>query len=102
MYVFLENVISSIYDLLAGVPQVSVLGPILFLIFINDAPKIKKVDGSIFADDKLMFTASFRISAIINRLQQAYKANKRFFHKWKIKLNEKKTEAILFTKRRPI
>lgn len=102
MFIFFENVISLIYNLLAGVPQGSVLGPILFLIFINDAPKIKGVDDSIFADDKLMFSSSFRISAIIKRLNQAYKANKRFFHKWKIKLNELKTEAILFTKRRPI
>jgi hypothetical protein len=101
-YVTLNNVRSRPYKLFAGVPQGSVLGPLLFILFINDAPRITDVDESIFADDKLIYTASFRISAIKNRLQKALAQNKRFFHKWKIKINEKKTEAILFTKRRPV
>lgn len=101
-FVSLNNEKSVLHKLLAGVPQGSVLGPLLFLIFINDAPKVKFVKESLFADDKLMFTASFRISAITKRLQQAFVANKRFFHKWKIKINDGKTEAILFTKRRPV
>lgn len=92
---------SRLLKLLAGVPQGSVLGPLLFLIFINDAPKTCKVDESIFADDKLFYSAFYRISAIVKRLQHAFKVNIRYFHKWKIKINENKTEAILFTKRRP-
>ena len=28
--------------------------------------------------------------------------NKRYFHRWKVKINDSKTEAILFTKRRPL
>ena len=101
-YVILNNVRARPYKLLAGVPQGSVLGPLLFIIFINDAPRILDFDESIFADDKLIFTRSFRVSAIKNRLQRALAQNKRFFHKWKIKINERKTEAILFTKRRPL
>lgn len=100
-FVFVDSIISIDKRLLAGVPQGSVLGPILFIIFINDAPKIVKVDESVFADDKLLYTASYRVSAIVNRLQQAFKAHKRYFHKWKIKINSQKTELILFTKRRP-
>lgn len=101
IYVQLNNFISLIFDLCAGVPQGSVLGPILFLIFVNDAPRVKDVEDSIIADDKLMFTSSYRISAIINKLQRALDLNKKFFNKWKIKLNDSKTEAIIFTKRRP-
>ena len=101
LFVYLGNEKSDLWKMLAGVPQGSVLGPLLFLIFINDAPKIKDVKESIYADDKLMFRASYRISAIIKRLQRAFITNKRFFHKWKIKINPVKTEAIIFTKRRP-
>ena len=101
-YVSIDNIMSEIEAMNAGVPQGSVLGPILFIIFINDAPKIKKVDESFFADDKLMYTASYRVSAIVKRLQQSMKVHKRFFHRWKIKINSKKTELILFTKRRPV
>lgn len=101
MYVQINGVSSKKCVLHAGVPQGSVLGPILFIIFVNDAPLTKGVDESIFADDKMMFTSSYRISAITKRLQQALNSNKKFFHKWKIKLNDAKTEAIIITKRRP-
>lgn len=102
MFVSLNGLKSNLWNLLAGVPQGSVLGPLLFLIFINDAPKIKSVEDCVFADDKLSLTASYRISAITKRLHQTYEANKRFFNKWKVNLNPGKTEAIIFTKRRPV
>ena len=57
------------------------------------------VDESIFADDKMLYTSSYRISAIVKRLQKAFDSNRKFYHKWKIKLNDGKTEAIIFTKR---
>lgn len=95
------NIKSLLKVFLAGVPQGSALRPLLLIIFINDAPKIKNVGESIFADDKLLYSASYRISEIVNRLQQALMVQKRFFHKWKIKLNLAKTELIVFTKRSP-
>lgn len=101
MFVELNGEISSNCSLMSGVPQGSVLGPILFIVFINDAPKIRGVDVSLFADDKLLYTMSYKVSAIVKRLQLAYDRHKRYFHRWKIKLNEAKTEAIIFTKRRP-
>lgn len=102
MFVDINGICSEIFELFAGVPQGSVLGPILFIIFINDAPMIKDTHASLFADDKLIFAISKLISAIINRLQAALNKNKRYFHKWKIKLNDNKLEAIIFTKRRPL
>lgn len=40
------------------------------------------------------------MSTVINRLQIGSNKNRRYFHKWKIKLNESKLDAIIFTKRR--
>lgn len=61
----------------------------------------KNVDVSLFADDKMLFSASQLIKTIVNRLQKALDQNRKYFHRWKIKLNEGKTKAIIFSKRRP-
>ena len=40
----------------AGVPQWSVLGPLLFLVYINDLPDNIKLEMRLFADDSFLFT----------------------------------------------
>lgn len=102
MRVSISNVLSLILMITAGVPQGSVLGPILYNFYINDAPKAKWVEECDYADDKAYITSSYRISAIVNRLNKAVKLIFKYYNKWKIKINVRKTEAIIFTKRRPI
>ena len=50
------NSFSSWKNILAGVPQGSVLGPILFLIYINDLPDGIKSFCKIFVDDTSLFS----------------------------------------------
>lgn len=76
-------------------------GTLQFLIFTNDAFRTKKVDVSLFTDDELLFTSSFKVRTMPLRLKQACHANKQSFTTGKIKLTVSKIEAILFTKRRP-
>ncbi|KAL1445978.1 hypothetical protein WDU94_001892 [Cyamophila willieti] len=54
----------------AGVPQGSLVGPKLYIFFTHDAPKHKFVLDAAFADDTAMFTSSWRIDTIINRLKE--------------------------------
>ena len=54
--VLLNGRTSKWTNILAGVPQGSVFGPLLFLIYINDLPDGLKSICKIFADDKSLFS----------------------------------------------
>ena len=51
-----NGTLSSAAYLKSGIPQSTVLGPVLFLIFINDLPSVVENESSIFAGDTTMFT----------------------------------------------
>lgn len=55
-YVYSNNSISSAFKIYSGVPQGSVLGPILFSLYINDLPQVVKYCHShLFADDYQLY-----------------------------------------------
>ena len=54
--VVLNGQILSWRPVLAGVPQGSIMGPFLFLIYINDLPNELKSNVKLFADDTSLFT----------------------------------------------
>ena len=50
MRIMVRGEYSEWVDVISGVPQGSVLGPILFLIFVNDIPEIVNCSIKMFAD----------------------------------------------------
>ena len=92
---------SNIKLISSGVPQDSVLGPLLFLIYINDLQNCLKYSRSyIFADDNALNIFRRKLKTLKKQLNIDLKMICHWLNSNKIILNVDKTEIILF--RHPI
>jgi hypothetical protein len=100
--VIINGVASSWGNIEAGVPQGSVLGPLLFLIYINDITHvIKNCNIRLFADDTCLFIE------VDNHLHAADKLNEDlalitdWSNKWLVSFSPQKTEEMIITNKGP-
>ena len=101
--VLLEGEISDLETLLAGVPQGSVLGPLLFLIFINDIAETVKCSISLFADDTNIYSVTnLRDNNVLFALQLDLVKIEKWAKTWKVDFNAAKTEMVIFSKNRNV
>ena len=88
-------------DVLSGVPQGSVLGPILFLIFINDLPNCTNCPVCLFADDSKIYCRIPRknktktdVDGTHEMLQQDLHELEEWARKWKMSFNVNKCKIM--------
>ena len=102
--VSVNNHNSTIHTILTGVPQDSVLGPLLFLIYINGLHNYIKYyrtyhfadDANILCSDKSLCTLANKVNHDLKNLSQWLKANR-------LSLNVTETELIVFQqKKKPL
>ena len=90
--VVLNGQSSSWREVLAGVPQGSILGPLFFLIFINDLPNNMESQVKIFADDTSLFSTSFDCT---QKLNNDLERISQWAYQWKMSFNpDPKKQAV--------
>ncbi|KAI5720084.1 hypothetical protein M8J77_001627 [Diaphorina citri] len=92
-----EDSYSELKEICAGVPQGSVLGPILYLLYTSDIPEEEENTIATFADDTAFLAIDETTQGTSNKLNNTLSRFERWTSKWRIKLNETKSVHVDFT-----
>lgn len=96
--VYIDNCISDILEMKCGVPQGSNLGPVLFLLYINDLENVSSnLFTLLFADDSNFFMSGTDINSVIRNMNHELQNVYVWLSANKLSLNVNKTHYIVFT-----
>ena len=89
---------TGLLEIICGVPQGSILGPLLFLIYVNDMFKASAKVSIMFADDTNLFFSHANINEIFNTMNVELEKFNTWFKANKLSLNIEKTKYVFFHK----
>ena len=94
----LGNCYSDSSNITCGVPQGSILGPLLFLIYVNDMPQAVKTNLFLYADDSCLIFQGKDVIEIEKQLSRDFKNICEWIvdNRLSIHVGEDKTKSILF------
>ena len=93
----INGVCSEPLDVLTGVPQGSILGPILFIIYINDLPNCSDLYTLLFADDTALCDEDDDLQVLISRVNIQFKKVCTYFRQHKLSLHTDKTKFLVIS-----
>ena len=96
----LNGSFSNYSSIESGVPQGSVLGPLLFLVYINDLERNIKSNVKFFADDTMFFSIVRDPKISANDLNHNLDIIHQWAHQWKLEFNpdlNKQATEVLFS-----
>ena len=100
--VVLNGQFSSWLDVKAGVPQGSILGPLLFLIYINDISQNLEANVKLFADDTSIFSVVYDPNTSAQLLNQDLLKIQQWAYQWKMSFNPdptKQAHEVVFSRK---
>lgn len=110
LYVLLRNYISDrkffvqvgtehseLGSICSGVPQGSVVGPHLYVLFTHDLPQINEGFNGTFADDTVFLFSDLKPEFVSLRIQAHINLIENWCDRWNIKININKCQHVTFT-----
>ena len=103
-FIEIENQLSDYGKVSCGVPQCSILGPVLFLVYVNNMPQAVKSNLFLYADDSCLMYQHRDVEKIEKQLNKDFENVCHWFvdNKLSIHFGGDKTKSILFASKRKI
>lgn len=95
-----QDATTNLHQIKAGVPQGSVLEPVLYLMFTKDLPTNPEVTTATFADNTAVVVTSHNLVVASQFLQSNLFEIQCWLKKWHIRINKSKCVHVTFTTRR--
>lgn len=92
-----QNTITNLYPIESGIPQGSVLGPFLYVLYTSDLPETQHTQIATFADDTAILSVHPDPGQASLNLQQSLDILTNWFKTWRININGTKSVHITFT-----
>ncbi|GFU02594.1 probable RNA-directed DNA polymerase from transposon X-element [Trichonephila clavipes] len=98
----INETLSNEHSVSAGCPQGSLLGLLLFNLYINDIPDYSLTKINLYADNTAIHATYKKLETISFALNKHLLLLQNFYDKWKISINVEKSTAIIFTKKQSL
>ena len=96
--VFCPNVLSCKRKIQIGIPQGSVLGPVLFVLYVNDINRhVSLAACSLYADDTLLYITSDTIEKLQDNLQECICEVEKWYNNNMLVINASKSNVMVIT-----
>ena len=100
-YINYLNQNSSLLTLSMSIPQGSIMGPILFNVYINDIYKCLKYSNvTLFADDTCIYHSDYEINTLMNIVSCDLQRAQKWLHINRLTLNLTKSHYLIFSKKK--